>query len=235
MNRCDTIVTEEEDREKEKEHVCKALAGCGYPPWALKKDQQKVERRKSAKKKNLSEQKRGLVVIPYVQGISEKVERTLKKYNITTAMKPYLTLRNILVHPKDKCTVEEQGEVVYKIPCKNCERSYIGETGRLFRTRLEEHKKDVESNTKTKYTRSQRQISQDTIHKSALTDHATTENHEIDWDNIKIVDKESQRRKRHVKEAIWIKRTKGAINRDEGNYQLSHLYEGVIHSGSQLH
>ena len=28
----------------------------------------------------------------------------------------------------------------YEIKCKNCQKSYIGETGRLFRTRLKEHK-----------------------------------------------------------------------------------------------
>jgi hypothetical protein len=146
-----------------------------------------------------------------------------------------LNPQNILVHPKDKCAPEEQGEVIYQIPCKNCKRSFIGETGRLFKTRLEEHKADVTSNTNSQFTRSQRKISQSTIHKSAITDHTTQENHEIDWENAKIIDKETHKRRRHVKEAIWIKRTKGAINRDEGNYQLSHLYEAVIQQEQHLH
>ena len=36
-------------------------------------------------------------------------------------------MRNLLVHPKDRISDEEKPEVVYKIPCKNCERVYVGE------------------------------------------------------------------------------------------------------------
>ena len=35
------------------------------------------------------------------------------KYGINTAMKPYRTLRQLLVHPKDQRTVEQTGECVY--------------------------------------------------------------------------------------------------------------------------
>ena len=59
-------------------------------------------------------------------------------------MRPHTTLRRLLVHPKDKVELEEQGELVYQIPCKNCGAEYIGETGRLLKTRLEEHRKDVD-------------------------------------------------------------------------------------------
>ena len=69
----------------------------------------------------------------------------------------------------------------------------------------------------------------------SLTDHANTENHEIDWDNAKVIDRWSQKRRQHIKEAIWIKRTEGAINWDEGNYQLFHLYQTVIHHGIHLY
>ena len=57
----------------------------------------------------------------------------------------------LLVHPKNKVELEEQGELVYQIPCKNCGAEYIGETGRLLKTRLEEHRKDID-NTKKRYT-----------------------------------------------------------------------------------
>ena len=49
-------------------------------------------------------------------------------------MRPHTTLRRLLVHPKDKVELEEQGELVYQIPCKKCGAEYIGETGRLLKT-----------------------------------------------------------------------------------------------------
>ncbi len=42
-----------------------------------------------------------MVVIPYVEGESEKIARIMKSYSISTVMKPHTTLRNLLVHPKD--------------------------------------------------------------------------------------------------------------------------------------
>ena len=124
--------------------------------------------------------------------------------------------------------LEEQGELVYHIPCKNCSAEYIGETGRLLKTRVEEHRKDVDNMKKEKYTRSGKKRLMSTINKSALTDHATTENHIIDWEGVKIVDKEPNRRIRHIKVAIWIRKARTPINRDEGNYELPHVYDDVI-------
>ena len=69
-----------------------------------------------------------------------------------------------------------------------------------------EHRKDVDNTKKEKYTRSGKKRLMSTINKSVLTDHATTENHIIDWEGVNIVDKEPNRRIRHTKEAIWIRK-----------------------------
>ncbi len=64
-------------------------------------------------------------------------------------MRPHDTLRRNLVHPKDKCEIpDEVGQLVSQIPCKSCDGSYVGETGRLLKTWLEEHKKDTETSAK---------------------------------------------------------------------------------------
>ena len=153
MNRCETITSEEGDKKEEVEHLREALRVCGYPSWALNKVTDSSKKKKNNKKTN-DRNYRSQVVIPYVEGVSERVHRVLKKYGVATAMRPHTTLRRLLVHPKDKVELEEQGELVYQIPCKNCGAEYIGETGRLLKTRLEEHRKDVDNTKKEKYTRS---------------------------------------------------------------------------------
>ena len=85
-----------------------------------------------------------MVVITYVQGLTERSSRVFKKHGISTGMKPHTSLRKILVHPKDKVDPADKTDCIYEIPCKNCNYTYIGETGRKFRTRLKEHKKEVE-------------------------------------------------------------------------------------------
>ena len=142
---------------------------------------------------------RGMVTIPYVKGLSEAFSRILKTYRICAAVRPHTVLRSMLVHPKDKISDEEKPEVVYKIPCKNCERVYVGETGRPLAARVKEHRKEVDSITGI--------FIRTVCNKSAITDHACNENHVIDWENAKVIDRESVKAGRHIREAIWIRKT----------------------------
>ena len=144
-------------------------------------------------------------------------------------MKPHRTLRNMLVHPKDKIKQEDKTGVVYQIPCKNCERVYIGETARSLGERVSEHKKDVMSNTKKNYTRATRKESQGEYNKSAITDHCNKYNHIVDWDNIKVLEMEDNTTARRIREAIHIKKTHDHnMNRDEGAVTLSPTYQFLL-------
>ena len=68
-----------------------------------------------------------MVVIPYVENVSEAVAKIMRKHNVPVAMKPYKTL--------------------------NCDKTYDGETGRKFGVRLQEHRTEVESQTSRTFTR----------------------------------------------------------------------------------
>ena len=195
------------DKKEEEEYFKGALRRCGYPSWALKKVMEN-KKRKTVDKRKKDKNYRSQIAIPYV----------------TTAMRPHTTLRRLLVHPKDKVEPEKQGELVYQIQCRSCGATYIGDTGRLFKTRLIEHKKDVENAQKEQYTRSEKKRLQSTTNKSAPAATQPPKNHLIDWEGVKVVD----RRRRIVKEAIWMRKTKTVINRDEGNYELPHVCDDVI-------
>ena len=97
-------------------------------------------------------------VILYVENVFEVVARIVRNYNVPVPMKPYKTLKNVLVglHPKDKQEKEDLRECVYKVPCANCDKTYIGETGRKVGVRLQEHRTEVESKTGRTFTRSLR-------------------------------------------------------------------------------
>ena len=75
---------------------------------------------------------RPMVVIRYVENVSEAVARIMRKHNVPVATKPYKSLKTVLVHPNDKQEKEDLTECVYKVPCANCDKTYIGETGRKF-------------------------------------------------------------------------------------------------------
>ena len=59
------------------------------------------------------------------KGISERMKRSFKKHNIKLYHKAGETLRQKLVHLKDKLQDEEKCGVVYKAKCKVCGEWYI--------------------------------------------------------------------------------------------------------------
>ena len=231
-DRKDNLVTEEADKDQEEQKVQTALRLCGYPQWTFKKvkDQRNLPKTKRVtKKKDDQHRCKGMVVLPYVQGDTEKIARTLKQYDIAAAMKPHTTLRSLLVHPKDKRDPENTTDAIYEIPCMNCNLCYIGETGRKFNTRLEEHKSEVNKVSGTVTTRAGRKESLTTTHKSAITDHVVDKNHVIGWREAKIIGTEQDRYKRWIKEAMAIRKKGGTtMNRDEGQYFLSHVFDEIL-------
>ena len=52
-----------------------------------------------------------------MENVSEAVPRIMRKHSVPMAMKPYRTLKTVLVHPKDKQEKEDLTECVYKVPC----------------------------------------------------------------------------------------------------------------------
>jgi len=70
------------------------------------------------KVKNTRGNHKGMVVVPYVKGLSEAFPRILKSHGIATANHPHRT-RNFVVHPNDKAKGEEKTELIYRVPCEN--------------------------------------------------------------------------------------------------------------------
>ena len=56
-------------------------------------------------------------------------------------------------------------------------------------------------------------------HKSAITDHADRHNCVIEREGAKVVDKETNRCARWIKESIWIRKMEPTMNRDEGGLE----------------
>ena len=109
------------------------------------------------------------VTLPYIQGVSEAIRRVLKDLDITTSFRPMTSLRKVLSHPKDPLPPSTRSGVIYQIPCRDCDKSYIGQTGRTLLQRIKEHQRAVKTmNTDN----------------SALAEHAWNEHHHIAWEVV---------------------------------------------------
>ena len=116
-------------------------------------------------------------------------------------MKPYQTMRQMLGTPKDKDDILEKAGVVYQIGCKDCEATYVGQTGRHLKVRLKEHSKALEKGN---------------IMNSGVAEHAFEAHHEIDLDYVKVLDVENNQGRHLVREAMFIRSVDPQMNRDKG-------------------
>ena len=80
-----------------------------------------------------------VVSVPYDSRYSSSLRKSLSRYNIGTVFKSTNTLRSILTHTKTPTAAKHQKNVIYKIPCKDCEAFYIGQTCRSLIKRIKEH------------------------------------------------------------------------------------------------
>ena len=93
LDRKDTMVTED-DKHQEEEKIKKAISQCGYSKLAMEKVKQQMKDKikvKGKKKETEKEKSKGMLVIPYVQGVLERLQRVYKKYNINVPMRPHNT------------------------------------------------------------------------------------------------------------------------------------------------
>ena len=139
---------------------------------------------------------RSCITIPYIQGVLEAVTKILSDIGVQVHMKPFRTLRRILSHPKDCIPDNDRSNVVYKINCRDCDASYVGETKRALQTRVSEHRRAIENMD---------------FSGSALAQHAWEHDHHIDWTSTCIL---GESHYRSLKEAIHIHRQPSSLNRD---------------------
>ena len=92
------------------------------------------------------EDKPKLLCLPYVKGLSEKIERSCRKVtsDLKMVFKSQRTLRSLLSSMKNRTPAEKVKRVVYKVNC-SCGSTYVGEIGRTLEIRLKEHQRVVKS------------------------------------------------------------------------------------------
>ena len=97
MDRAHSVITDEEEIEKEEKHTNQALKMCQYPDWTFNKTKERMEEAKSRGKNTKrigntepGSENRGMVTLPYIKGVTEHVQKVMGKYRIQAPVKPHL-------------------------------------------------------------------------------------------------------------------------------------------------
>jgi len=113
--------------------------------------------------------------IPYIPIVSEQIKNMIKLHNVKLAFFSFNKLDGIIKAQKDILPNYSRKNVVYKICCKDCDASYVGQTSRKLKTRINEHCNNI--NWKS-------------AKPSVITEHRLSQNHDFDWENVMILDNE---------------------------------------------
>ena len=76
---------------------------------------------------------------PYDNSYASSIKKALAKYDIGTTFQSNHTLKSLLTHTKTPTPSHLQQNVIYKIPCDDCDAFYIGQTCRPLIKRIKEH------------------------------------------------------------------------------------------------
>ena len=119
--------------------------------------------------------------------IRKVCQKLLPHVDLHLAFKKQNTLKQTLL-PLQKGMDESKKNknVAYKIPCRDCDLAYIGETSRNRSTRMKEHKADIKNNKAT----------------SDIAKHMNTLKHTADFTNIETIGNDSVWRRRVIKESL---------------------------------
>jgi Reverse transcriptase (RNA-dependent DNA polymerase)/GIY-YIG catalytic domain len=200
----------EEDLSDELVRINKEFMMNGYPREEVKKViKGEMEKSKPKKKVTWEDEdkavkegkKKRWIVVNRMTNISGKIRRVCQKFGIKVIEKPTRKIEQILTKKKEK--EKDPVGVIYEIRCKTCGECYIGETGRRLSVRINEHKRDCK-NKKTD--------------KSSVAEHQVKYDHEIEWEEVRVLGLEKNKVKRKLKEAIQIAKYRPKMNENEGWY-----------------
>ncbi|XP_044757350.1 uncharacterized protein LOC123315616 [Coccinella septempunctata] len=158
------------------------------------------------------EQTRRYITLPYIEELTPPLKKLIPKEKFQVATRNVKPLRSIFTNLKDPTPTLQQNGVVYKISCKDCEGVYVAQTSTTLKQRLSGHKSDINN-----------------IRRScALAIHMIDEEHQPNFEEVSILNKEKNLEKRLFLEMVRISQEEHCINARKDIQNLSSIYYLLI-------
>ncbi|XP_075158033.1 uncharacterized protein LOC142231303 [Haematobia irritans] len=187
-------ISDKEFHAKNKERIKQILAKNNFPKYLANN---LINSKKNNKEFNEHQTKtKSYKSLTYIPNVSERIENSNKE-KFTIAHKTNNTLKGLFTNPKTKLPNMEKHNLVYEIKCdgndqQSCEKVYVGTTGNKLKTRIAGHKSDYKLR------------GNNIIQKTALANHCATQKHIPNFDNVRILARESNYNKRFTQEMLHI-------------------------------
>ncbi|XP_044753689.1 uncharacterized protein LOC123313059 [Coccinella septempunctata] len=156
--------------------------------------------------------------LPYHPAITPRIIKTISHHVVDRNMflsakyMPNTLGRHVFSRMKDITPIEKRAGIVYAINCTDCDKTYIGQTGRNLKTRLREHVRDCAMAKQT----------------TGLSKHCYEMNHTMNFGDAKILKSESNRHKREFLEAVEIMSRDNNLNINTDFNGINSIYCNIV-------
>ena len=178
-------------------HLLQVFIQNGYPENTVWRILYQENHEKAKEKDNIDFD--NSFYIPYHTRVRRLVKILKEKFNITTIFKKTQTLGDILLKKGRQMAKEYKKNVIYKIPCAECTKKYIGQTSVTLKKRTAEHIRWCRKKHK-------KQMLKTTQKNDGIAYHHHSTGHQIDFDNVQIITQEKNYWRRLIVEGMEIKR-----------------------------
>ena len=119
FHRASTVCSTPQQLQEEEENLFRALTKYKYPTWAIKRARIRSQnfnnnKTRRTKQTGQKEKKNLYMVVPYHQGLSERIKRSCNKFGVQVFFKGGQTIKNLLMAPKDKDPITNKSGVIYR-------------------------------------------------------------------------------------------------------------------------
>ncbi|XP_045473559.1 uncharacterized protein LOC123679985 isoform X3 [Harmonia axyridis] len=153
------------------------------------------------------------VSLPLIPPLTGKLTKILKEIeNIKIAKYNPLVVGVLFSQTKDRIHTMSRSDVVYRIPCENCESVYVGQTSQCLKRRISIHKSDA-------------RLRPD---RCALASHSSSLDHHFKFDEVEILCTNSNYNKRSFLEMCFINENENNINKKTDLKNLSVVYSYLL-------
>lgn len=151
--------------------------------------------------------------LPYIREITPKLTRLFKPLqNLKIAYRSVLRIGSLHSKVKDRVPVVQRSDVVYSIPCAQCDKIYIGQTTRPLSGRISSHRSDCRLHPE----------------RCALAEHANNSLHNIDYNSVKVLATQTNHTKRLFLEMAYISQHTNCMNKRSDIQNLSEIYSYLL-------
>ncbi|XP_052565330.1 uncharacterized protein LOC128093254 [Culex pipiens pallens] len=173
--------------------------------------------------------------IPNIPTLSQTIAKTLKQDypEVRLAFRNTNTVgSSFFSNMKDKVPTENHTNVIYAIPCNECESSYIGMTTTQLKTRMSSHRSDIkrlDELLQAGHTTDDYKIAE-LRQKTALLEHSIAKQHSFDTKKVRILDQHNRGTALPILEMCHITNNNHTVNKRTDTEGLSIIYAGLLHT-----